>query len=107
MTERKPVARLFFAKMKQAFFDLSEDERAEFMRKDRNNLDALGMKPISMINCSESSNEWDYIGVEEWPSLETVRDRERFETQELEISKYVEYQTYLGTPESFDNYGKA
>jgi len=107
MTKRKPVVRLFFAKMRQEFFDLSEDERAEFMRKDRRNLDALGMKAISMINCSEFTSEWDYIGVEEWPSLEAILDRERFESDELEISKFVEYQTYQGAPESFDDYGKA
>lgn len=107
MTERKPVVRLFFAKMKQAYFDLSEDERAEFMRKDRSNLDALGMKAISMINCSESTDEWDYIGVEEWPSLEAVRERERFEADELKIARFVVYQTYQGAPESFDDYGKS
>ena len=107
MTEHKPVVRLFFAKMKQEFFDLPEDERAEFMRKDRSNLDGLGMKAISMINCSEFTSEWDYIGVEEWPSLEAIRERERFESDLLEISRFVDYRTYLGAPESFDDYGKA
>ena len=107
MTECKPVVRLFFAKMKETFFDLPEDKREEFMRKDRKNLDALGMTAISMINCSETTSEWDYIGVEEWPSLEAIRERERFESTELEIGKFVEYRTILGTPESFDNYGKA
>lgn len=107
ITERKPVVRLFFAKMKQEFFDLPEDERAEFMRKDHSNLDALGMKAISMINCSEFTSEWDHIGVEEWPSLEAIRERERFEADEFEISKFVEYRTYQGAPESFDDYGQA
>jgi hypothetical protein len=107
MTECTPVVRVFFAKMKQEFFDLPGDERAEFMRKDRSNLDALGMKAISMINCREFTGEWDYIGVEEWPSIEAVRERERFESDELEISRFVEYRTYQGLPESFDDYGKA
>jgi hypothetical protein len=106
MTERKPVVRLFFAKMRQAFFDLSEDERTEFMRTDRENLEALGMKAISMINCSQFTSEWDYIGIEEWPSLEAIKERECFESDELEVSKFVEFQIYLGVPESFDDYGK-
>jgi hypothetical protein len=106
MTERKPVVRLFFAKMKQSFLDLPEDERVGFMRKDRANLDALGMKAISMLDCSWSTNDWDYIGVEEWPSIGVVRERERFERDELEISRFVDYQTYLGSPESFEGYGK-
>jgi len=107
MAENKPVIRLFFAKMKKAFFDLPEEERIAFMRKDRDNLDQLGMKAVSMINCSWSNDEWDYIGVEEWPSMEAIRKREQFESEELEVSKYVESKTYLGTPESFDSYGRA
>jgi hypothetical protein len=107
MNERKPIVRLFFAKMKQAFFDLSEDDRAEFMREDRGNLDALGMKAICMMNCGEFTPDWDYIGVEEWPSLEAIKKRERFESDELEISRFVEYRTYQGLPESFEDYGKA
>ena len=106
MAENKPVVRLFFAKMKKAFLDLSDDEKLAFMRKDRENLDDLGMKAVSMIDCSWSNEEWDYIGVEEWPSLEAIKKRELFKNEELEIFKYVESKTYLGTPESFDDYGK-
>ena len=107
MTESKPVVRLFFAKMKQEFFDLPEDERAEFTRKDRSNLDGLGMKAIAMIDCREYSTEWDYIGVEEWPSLDAIRERERFESDELEIARFVDYLTYQGVPKSFADYGRA
>ena len=106
MTENKPVIRLYFAKMKAAFESLSDEEKTAFMQKDRNNLDELGMKAVAMIDCSWSSDEWDYVGVEEWPSLEAIRSRERFENEELEVSRYVESKTLLGTPESFADYGK-
>ena len=106
MTENKPVIRLYFAKMKAAFESLSDEEKTAFMQKDRNNLDELGMKAVAMIDCSWSSDEWDYVGVEEWPSLEAIRSRERFENEELEVSRYVESKTLLGTPESFAEYGK-
>jgi len=106
MAENKLVVRLFFAKIKKTFLDLSDDEKLTFMRKDRKNLDDLGMKAVSMIDCSWSNEEWDYIGVEEWPSLEAIKKRELFENEELEVFKYVESKTYLGTPESFDDYGK-
>lgn len=107
MNEPQTLVRLFFAKMKPAFFALSEEDRAEFMRKDRDNLDALGMKAISMINCSGFTTDWDYVGVEEWPSAEAIEQRERFECDELGVSRYVEYRTVQGRPEDFDNYGKA
>ncbi len=106
MTENKPIIRLFFAKMKDAFIDLPEEEKMAFMRKDRENLDELGMKAVSMVDCHWSNEEWDYIGVEQWPSMEAIEIRERFEKEELEIFKYVDSKTYLGTPESFDEYGK-
>jgi hypothetical protein len=106
MTESKPIIRLFFAKMKQAFYDLPDGEKISFMSKDRKNLDELGMKAVKMIDCRWSNTEWDYIGVEEWPSLEVIKKREKFEKEELEIFKYVESKTYLGSPESFEEYGK-
>jgi len=106
MAENKPIIRLYFAKMKRAFSDLPDEAKAAFMRKDRENLDKLGMKAVAMIDCSWSNDEWDFVGVEEWPSLEAIESRERFENEELEVYKYVESETLLGTPQSFADYGK-
>lgn len=105
MVENKPIVRLYFAKMKEAFSNLSDEEKVAFMRKDRENLDNLGMKAITMIDCSWSNDEWDYVGVEQWPSMETIEKRERFENEELEVFKFVVSKTLLGTPESFADYG--
>ena len=106
MAESKTIIRLYFAKMKEAFNNLSDEEKVAFMQKDRENLDKLGMKAVVMIDCSWSNDEWDYVGVEEWPSLEAIDSREQFENEELEVFKYVETKTLLGTPESFTDYGK-
>jgi hypothetical protein len=105
MVENKPIVRLYFAKMKEAFSNLSDEEKVAFMRKDRENLDNLGMKAITMIDCSWSNDEWDYVGVEQWPSMEAIKKRERFENEELEVFKFVVSKTLLGTPESFADYG--
>lgn len=106
MTESKPIIRLFFAKLKETFIGLPEEEKMAFMRKDRENLDELGMKAVVMIDCSWSNEDWDYIGVEQWPTKDALEKREQFENEELEVFKYVESKTYLGTPESFAEYGK-
>lgn len=106
MTEKKPIIRLYFAKIKEAFYKLSEEEKKEFMLKDRKNLDELGCKVMMMIDCRWSNEEWNYIGVEEWPSLEALEKRAKFEYEELEAYRYVESKTYLGTRESFAEYGK-
>ncbi|MGD8506912.1 MAG: hypothetical protein PVF15_09670 [Candidatus Bathyarchaeota archaeon] len=106
MAEKKPIIRLLFAKIKEAFYKLSEKEKMEFMVKDRKNLDELGCKVLMMINCSWSNEEWDAIGVEEWPSLEALEKRAKFENEELEKYRYIESKTHLGTRESFAEYGK-
>jgi hypothetical protein len=107
MATEYPIVRIFFTKMKSEFFELSEDERVAFMAKDRANLDELGMKAISMVDCRKNDDGWDYIGVEGWPSLEAIKERERFESDELQIHKYVEYETHIGVEQAFDNYGKS
>ena len=82
MAENKTIIRLLFAKIKDAFYDLSEEEMMEFMVKDRKNLDELGCK-FWMIDCSWSTDEWTAIGVEEWPSLDALEQRAKYENEEL------------------------
>lgn len=106
MKDEAPIVRLFFAKMKPEFLELPEPEKNKFMAKDRTNLDELGMKAISMIQCGGMDDEWDYIGVEGWPSMDAVKMREEFENKVLQISKYVTYKTHLGLEQSFESYGK-
>ena len=106
MAEKRPIIRLYFAKIKEAFYNLSEEEKNEFMLKDRKNLDELGMKIQMMIDCRWSNEEWDFVGVEEWPTIEALEKRGKFEKEELKAFRYVESKTYLGTRESFAEYGK-
>lgn len=105
MPEEKPITRLLFAKIKEAFYELSEEEMMEFMVKDRVNLDELGCT-FWMIDCSWSTEEWNVIGVETWPSLEALEKRATFENEVLQKFKYVESKTYLGTRKSSADYGK-
>jgi hypothetical protein len=106
MAENKPIIRVYFAKIKEAFYNLSEEKKIEFMRKDREEMDKLGMRDIVMIDCRWSNEEWDIIGIEEWPTIEALEKRGKFEKEELESFRYVESKTYLGTRESFVEYGK-
>ena len=96
---------MLFAKIKEAFYKLSEDETKEIMLKDRKNLDELGYK-WWMINCSWSTKEWDVIGLEEWPSIEALEKRAKFENKDLKKFRIIESNTYLGTRESSAEYGK-
>jgi hypothetical protein len=97
MAENKRIIRLMFAKIKPAFHELSEEEQQEFMRKDREKMEALGYKLHFMLDCSWSTDEWEFIGIEEWPSMEAIKEIEEFHEKELGTSKYAEYKTYLST----------
>ncbi|GAB7015908.1 hypothetical protein [Methanogenium cariaci] len=97
MAENKPIIRVYFAKIREAYYDLSEEKKAQFMQRDREQMDECGMKLILTIDCRWSNEEWDYIGVEEWPTLESLEKRTRFEKEELATFRYVESKTYLGT----------
>jgi hypothetical protein len=105
MVEEKPIIRLYFARIKEAFYNLSEEEKYEFIRKDRENFDELGMKLMMMIDCRWSNEEWDFVGIEEWPTIEALEKRGKFEKEELEGFRYVESKTYLGS-RVIEEYGK-
>jgi hypothetical protein len=98
MAEKKRIIRVVCANVKEAMFKLSEEERKEFIRKDRGKLEELGYKLHFITDCSWSNEEWQAIGVEEWPSLEAIEKYEKFCEEELEASKYAEVKAYLGTP---------
>jgi len=107
MAEKKPIIRVYFAKIKEAYYNLSEEEKSEFMRKDRKQMDELGMKLLMTIDCRWSNEEWDFIGIEEWPGIEALEKRAKFEKEELETFRYVESKTYLGTgTRGIGEYGK-
>jgi hypothetical protein len=99
MAEQKPIIRVYFAKIKEAFYNLSEEEKVEYMRKDRENFDELGMKLLMICDCRWSTEEWDFVGIEEWPTIEALEKRGKFEKEELKVYRYVESKTYLGTRE--------
>lgn len=97
MAEKKRIIRIMFVKLKEEYFKLSEAEQQEFMRRDREKMEELGYKLHFMLDCSWSSDEWQFIGIEEWPSMESIEEISKFHEEELKVSKYGEYKTYLGT----------
>jgi hypothetical protein len=103
MTEKKRIIRFIFAKIKPAYHKLSDKEQQEFMLRDREKCEELGYKLRFMIDISGSNKEWQFAGVEEWPSMKAIQKIEEFYEDELERNKYVETKTYWGTPE-FDEY---
>jgi len=99
MAEKKPIIRVFFARLKEAWFEYSEEEKQEYMGKDRENIKELGGRLMAMCDCRWSNDEWQFFGVEEWPNMEAVQKRVKFEDEELESSRFVKRMTFLGSHE--------
>lgn len=97
MPEKKRIIRIMLTRIKEAYYELSEEEQQEFMRKDREKMESLGYKLLYMINCSWSNDKWQFIGIEEWPTMESIKAISKFHEEELNVLKYGEYKTYLGT----------
>jgi hypothetical protein len=106
MNDRGRIIRVMFVKIKPAYYELSEEGQQQFMRKDREKMEELGCKLRFILDCSWSDKEWQFIGVEEWPSTEAIQKIEKFHEEELGASRYAEYKTYLGTP-VYDDYTQA
>jgi hypothetical protein len=56
MSENKPIVRVLFAKIKAAFYELSDEEQMEFMVKDRRNWEEFGCKVFMLIGCCWSTS---------------------------------------------------
>jgi hypothetical protein len=106
MSEKERIIRVMFVKIKPAYYELSEEEQQEFMRKDRERMEELGYKLRFMLDCSWSDKKWQFIGIEEWSSMDAIEKIEKFHEEELGASKYAEYKTYLGTP-VYDEYSQS
>jgi hypothetical protein len=94
MTEKKRIIRIMFAKLKPAYHKLSEKEQQEFMQKDKEKMESLGYKLHFMLDCSWSTDEWQFIGIEEWPNMEAIKEIEKFHEEELDVSKMAKHGSY-------------
>jgi len=96
MAEKKPVYMLFIGRPKQAWYELSEKERKEHQDKMTKSGEEVGGKTIVTAWSRWSNEEWSLFGVAEFPDIEAVQKRVRF-NEESEHYKYFEMKTYLGT----------
>ena len=91
-----PVYKMFYARMKEAWFQLSKEERDSLFGKIEEAMKKVGGKPMIICNSSWSSEKWWFWGVEEYPSIEAVQEHTNL-LNEMEWLRYVDSETLLGT----------
>jgi uncharacterized protein DUF6616 len=97
-----PVYKMFYARMKEAWFQLSKEERDSLFGKIEEAMDKVGGK--SMITCDSTwtSEKWWFWGVEEFPSIEAIQEHAKL-LAELNWFRYCDSETLLGTAMQADS----
>jgi hypothetical protein len=92
----EPIYQLFLGKPTEAWYQLSEEERASLLSKSVKSLEEVGAKPLLMCMSLWSSEQWMFFGVEEFPDIEAVQKH----TETLlgfDHYRYLESMSVLGT----------
>ena len=92
----KPIVKLFLAKPTEAYYQLSEEERANKMATVQESLEKAGGKTIITGDTSWSSEQWMFFGVEEYPDIEAAQQHAATLVK-LDWFRYLESMTLLGT----------
>lgn len=99
--DKKPIIKVWFAKPREAWYQLSEKEQKDFFEKEhkiaKELCDRYGIKNIKTCNCRWSNEEWLEFGMEEFPTLEAVQEYNNA-LSELGMYKYFNAKVFLGTP---------
>ena len=91
-----PIYKLFLVKFKEAWYQLSEEERSSLVARRREASQKVGAKGILLCASTWSNEQWTAFGVQEFPDIEAVQKLSALH-QELEWFRYVESFTILGT----------
>jgi len=91
-----PIYKMFYSRMKEAWFQLSEDEQKALLVQVTKALQDVGGTSMLMCDSSWASEKWLIWGVEEFPSLEAMQEYAG-RLVDLHWFRYCEAETLLGT----------
>ena len=91
-----PIYKLYIGKWKEAYYQLSEDERSSLFAKIGEAREKAGGKVLLACESYWSSEEWMGFGVQEFPDIEALQEYEKA-LVELNLPRYGESKSWLGT----------
>lgn len=91
-----PVYKMFYARMKEAWFQLSKEEQDSLFGKLEEALKKVGGKAVITCDSTWNSEKWWFWGVEEFPSIEAIQDHTKL-LADLNWMRYCQSETLLGT----------
>jgi len=92
----KKIYKLFLGKMKEAWYQLSEQEQHDLLTKVNATVEQAGGAHVIMCDPTWSTEQWHFWGVEEFPDLEAVMKHTAL-LADLSWERFVDTMTVLGT----------
>ena len=93
-----PVYKLFlFGGYSEAIYELSQEEKDSHMAKHDEDFERVGGKRILLCDSKWSSGQWEFFGIEEFPSIEALQENEQ-DLRKMNWYRYSKGSVYvLGT----------
>jgi hypothetical protein len=92
----EPIYKVFMGRPSEAWYQLSEEERAPLLARLNAALAECGGERVVMCDSSWSSDHWIFFGVEKFPDLEAVQKYHAV-LSEIDWFRYLDSITALGT----------
>jgi hypothetical protein len=91
-----PIYKVFLNKYTAAYYDLPKEEMDNLAAEVDKVSKKLGIKMVVLCESGWDSEEWDFWGVTEFPSLEAVQEFRKWQDG-VQWFKYVDATSVLGT----------
>jgi hypothetical protein len=98
----EPIYKMFVNRYREAWYQLSDEERMGFFEKYRKAFQELGIKSVVFLDTSWSTEEWDDGGINEFPNIQAVMQLTKLQS-EWNWHKYVDTKVVLGTKIDISN----
>ena len=92
----KPIYKIFLNRYRDAWYQLSDEERTNLMDRADKDFQELGIKTVVLCDTSWDTEEWDFAGVAEYPDIEAVLQL-RKRQDEVGWFRYFDAKAVLGT----------
>ena len=90
----EPIFGIHMYKRKEAWYQLSEEEKKDFLSKASQLPTKAGAKSVLNM-CKAITGEWEYFGVYEYPDIE-IREKLADLFEEMQASRYFETTLVIG-----------
>ncbi len=94
-----PIHKVFRASFSEAWYQLSKDEQAALIKKVNEAREQAGSTSSALYDCSWSSEEWQFFGIEVYPDLDAVQKHYEL-LRAFDWFRYLKSSILLGTETS-------